>query len=263
MDRWGREALEGMLGLVAYIVFAEHCTSGGSQGAIFKTFRQRSAGPLWAMFKKCASLAGAKWELSKELLTLGMEPHLAELDRAVSQIAQTKHGKRAENLDYAGVLEKVGNALAKATRGKLFGYFEDARRKPFSMSAFQGIFRNARGASPPFIDVYEYEGSEDFPQEFVFLFDIERGVGLPLFPMLVRGVEKTRSHHEEPDFFLYDIVRQDGKEIAFKAVQERGEICLDSKSQLAELFGATAALLRQDPRLNLVTGVKLTMRSLE
>jgi hypothetical protein len=26
MDRWGREALEGMLGLAAYIVFAEHCT---------------------------------------------------------------------------------------------------------------------------------------------------------------------------------------------------------------------------------------------
>jgi hypothetical protein len=147
----------------------------------------------------------------------------------------------------------VGNALAKATSGKLFGYFEDARRKPFSMNTFQGIFWNARGASPPFIDVYEYEGSEDFPQEFLFFFDIQRGAGLPLFPMLVRGIDKARSHHEEPDFFLYDIVRQDGKETAFKAVQEKSEISLDSKDHLAEL-------LRQDPRL---TGVKLIMRSLE
>jgi hypothetical protein len=53
--------------------------------------------------------------------------------------------------------------------GKVLGYFEDARRKAFSMNTFQGIFRHARGASPPFIDVYEYEGTEDFPSEFVFL----------------------------------------------------------------------------------------------
>ena len=86
----------------------------------------------------------------------------------------------------------MGNALAKATSGKLFGYFEDARRKPFSMNTFQGIFRNARGASPPFIDVYEC---------------------------------------------------QDGKEIAFKTVQEKSEISLDSKGHLAELFSATAELL--------------------
>ena len=66
------------------------------------------------------------------------------------------------------------------------------RRKPFSMNTFQGIFRNARGASPPFIDVYEC---------------------------------------------------QDGKEIAFKTVQEKSEISLDSKGHLAELFSATAELL--------------------
>lgn len=249
MDRWGREALEGALGLASYIAYAEHCTLGGPQGTLFKSFRKRSAGPLWDMLKRCASLSGAKWEFAKELLVLTQEPYLAELNHAVSQLAQTKHGKRADGLDYARVLERIGNVLAKTLSGKLFGYFEDARRKPFSMNMFQGIFRNARGVAPPFIDVYEYEGLEYFPQEFVFLLDVERGAGLPLFPLLVRGIDQARSHHEEPDFFVYDIVRQDGKEIAFKAVQEKNEVVLRPNGALGELFSATDALLQQDPRL--------------
>ena len=262
MDRWGREALEGMLALAAYIAYAEHCASGGAGGATFKGLRQRSAGPLWGMFKRCASTSGAKWTFARDLLSLVGASNLSELDHAVSQIAQTKHGKRADGLDYARLLEKFGNALAKTLHGKVLGYFEDARRKKFSMKTFQGVFRNARGASPPFIDVYEYEGPEDFPQEFVFLIDIHQGLGLPLFPMLVRGIDKGRSHHEEPDFFLYDIVRQDGKEVAFKAVQERTEIVLDQQS-LPELFGSVAEILREDPTVHLIRDIKLTKRSLE
>lgn len=262
MDRWGREALEGMLALAAYIAYSEHCTLGGAGSAMFKGFRQRSAGPLWGMFKRCASTSGARWVFARELLPLAATANLTELDHAVSQIAQTKHGKRAEDLDYARVLEKVGNALARTMRGKVLGYFEDARRKKFSMKAFQGIFRNARGASPPFIDVYEYEGPEDFPQEFVFLIDLQEGVGLPLYPLLVRGIDRGRSHHEEPDFFLYDIVRQDGKELAFKAVQERTEVVVDLQA-LPELYADVTALLREDPAVALIRDIRLKKRSLE
>lgn len=262
MDRWGREALEAMLALIAYVAYAEHRAGGGEGGGTFKGFRQRSAGPLWGMFKRCASTSGPGWMFAKDLLPLADATNLAEIDHAVSQIAQAKHGKRAEGLDYPRVLEKIGNALAKTMHDKVFGYFEDARRKKFSMKAFQGIFRNARGSSPPFIDVYEYEGPEDFPQEFVFLVDLQKGVGLPLFPLLVRGIDKGRSHHEEPDFFLYDIVRHDGTEIAFKAVQERPEITLDGES-LPELFADVAALLREDVALIPVQDIKLTKRALD
>ncbi len=262
MDRWGREALEGMLALAAFIAYAEHCSVTGGGGAMFKGFRQRSAGPLWGMIKSCASASGAKWSFARDLLPLVVAENLNEIDFAVSQIAQTKHGKRAEGLDFPRVLEKVGNALAKTLRGKVLGYFEDARRKKFSMKAFQGIFRNARGASPPFIDVYEYEGPEDFPQEFVFLIDLQQGVGLPLYPMLVRSIDRGRSHHEEPDFFLYDIVRQGGKEIGFKAIQERAEVVLN-EDFLPELFADVSSLLREDPTLVLIRDVKLTKRAMD
>ena len=67
MDRWGREALEGILTLVAYIAYTEHCALGGAGGAVFKGFRHRSAGPLWAMFKRCAAVTGPKWQFGKDL----------------------------------------------------------------------------------------------------------------------------------------------------------------------------------------------------
>ncbi|MCP1838758.1 hypothetical protein ACVIHI_008317 [Bradyrhizobium sp. USDA 4524] len=263
MDRWGREALEAALGLAAYVAYAEHCTHGGPQGTLFKALRQRSAGPLWDMFKRCASMTGPKWIFAKELLALTQEPHLTELNHAVSQLAQTKHGKRADGLDYSRTLERVGNVLAKCFNGKLFGYFEDARRKPFSTKTFQGIFRNARGSSPPFIDVYEYEGMEDFPQEFVFVLDVANGAGLSLFPLVVRGIDQARSHHEEPDFFVYDIARQGGKEIAFRAIQEKAEVVLTAEGHLGELFSATASLLQNDSRSVAISGVKLRNRIVE
>ncbi|MET1045386.1 MAG: hypothetical protein ABWX70_01575, partial [Hyphomicrobium sp.] len=44
MEKWGREALEAMLMLSAYVAYAEHCAAGGAPGSVFKTLRQRSAG---------------------------------------------------------------------------------------------------------------------------------------------------------------------------------------------------------------------------
>lgn len=143
---------------------------------------------------------------------------------------------------------------------KMLGFFEDPRRKKFSMKTFQGIFRNARGSSPPFI--YVYESPEDYPPGVRVPRRPARGVGLPLFPMLVCGIDKGPSHQEEPDFFLYDIVRQDGREIASKAVQERTEVTLDNHS-LPELFADIAALLSEDPAIEPIRDIRLVRRSLD
>ncbi|SJM33610.1 hypothetical protein [Mesorhizobium delmotii] len=263
MDRWGREAFEGMLTMAAYIAYAEHCSVGGANGNIFKAFRQRSAGPLWAMFKKCAALTGPKWQFAQELLELSDGPVFEEFDTAVSKVALSKHGKRVNGLDYPRLLERMGNILARAFTGKVFGYFEDARRKPFSINRFQGVFRNARGSSPPFIDIYEYEGAEGLPSEFVFLFDIQKGSGLQLSPMIARGLDRNRSHHEEPDFFIYDIVRANEKEIAFRAIQEREEVVLDGDKSFPELFQIVSAILNQDGPAPLIQNIELRSRSRE
>lgn len=176
-------------------------------------------------------------------------------------MALTKHGKRAESLDYPRVLEKVGNILAKIFNGKVFGFFEEARRKPFSMRDFQGIFRSARGALATFIDVYEYEGPENFPAEFVFVFDTTKEVGLPMFPLFARGLDNDRPNFAEPELFMYDIARAGDNEIAFRAVQERDEVNLSAKGSFVDLYGAAAALLQGDPTISLIRDIRLRARS--
>jgi hypothetical protein len=263
MDRWGREALESMLTLVAYIAFAEHCTVGGAKGNVFKAFRQRSAGPLWAMFKKCAASTGQKWQIVPELKELALVDIAGDIDKAVSQVALSKHGKKAVDLDYSRLLQRIGNLISRALSGKAFGYFEDTQRPRFSMNLFKGIFRNARGPSATFIDVYDYEGPENFPSEFVFLFDVEKGRGMRLFPLIARGLDSGRSYHSETDFFVYDIVRRNDTEIAFRAVQEREEVVSNSTGDFSELFETVSAYLSEDPDTALIENIALKQRAIE
>jgi hypothetical protein len=144
----------------------------------------------------------------------------------------------------------------------VFGYFEDGKRKPFSMNTFQGVFRNARGPSAPFIDIFEYEGVENFPPEFVFILDLKAGEGLPLFPLFARGLDRQRSNFDS-DFFIFDIVRGNDSEMALRAIQEREEVCLIKGGDFPELFDQLAMLLKQDQRGAFVDGVTLKSRRSE
>src|SRR6202044_2456765 len=75
------------------------------------------------------------------------------------------------------------NSQWKST-GRVFGYFEEVRRKAFRTDRYTGIFRSARGPSSAFNDIFSFEGPESFPQEFVFVFDLARKTGLHLSPWL-------------------------------------------------------------------------------
>jgi hypothetical protein len=213
------------------------------------------------MLKRCATATGRKWQIAPKLAELAEGEIAEEIETAVTKVAQSKHGKTVVGLDYSRLLERIGNVIARALGGKIFGYFEDTRRKPFSMNKFQGIFRNARGHSAPFIQIYEYEGSENFPSEFVFLFDAETGSGLPLYPFVVRGLDNKRSYRAEADFFVFDIVRRNDAEVAYRAIQERDEVIISAQSEFPELFQNVSECLAQDPNCSLVKGVMLKAKS--
>ncbi|MET1047132.1 MAG: hypothetical protein ABWX70_10605, partial [Hyphomicrobium sp.] len=91
---------------------------------------------------------------------------------------------------------------------------------------------------------------------------IEQGKGLPLFPLVTRGLDRQRSYYE-PDFFVFDIVRRNDAEIALRAVQERDEVVLDAKGDFPELFENLLGCLREDRPTALVTNVKLKPRLIE
>lgn len=260
MAKASREAMEGMLALAVYIAYAEHRSISSGRSAYFKGLRQCSAGPLWGALKDMARASGRRWNFCKELLPLLAGPPLVEMDHAVSQVAPGKHGKKADEVDWPRVLEQLGNALAKAFDGLIFGYFEQAQKKAFSTDRYTGIFRSARGHSSAFNDIYTFEGPESFAQEFVFVFDLASGTGLPLFPLFVRGLDGATAVHLEPDFFLFDIAR-DGR-FGFKAVQEREAVNLEPGGEFGELHAAVSTLAETDPHLEPVVGFQFWERTL-
>lgn len=260
MAKASREAMEGMLALAAYTAYAEHRSVSGARSAYFKGLRQCSAGPLWGALKDMAAASGRRWTLCKGLLPLLSGPALKEMDHAVAQVAPGKHGKKAGEVDWPRILEQLGNALAKVFDGRVFGYFEEAQRKPFSTDRYTGIFRCARGHSSAFNDIYTFEGPESFAREFVFVFDLASGTGFPLSPLFVRGLDGAAAVHLEPDFFLFDIAR-DGC-YGFKAVQEREAVNLRPGGEFGEVYAAVRALAEADPCLEPVVGFQFKERTL-
>jgi hypothetical protein len=261
MARAAREAFEGMLALAVYTAFAEHCTVAGSRSSnYFKELRQCSAGPLWHTLKDMAAASGRRWVISKELLPLVSGGFLAEMEHAVTQVAPAKHGKKSDAVDWPRTLEQFGNVLAKVFEGRVFGYFEEVRRKPFRTDRYMGIFRSARGHSLAVNDIYSFEGPESFPQEFVFVFDLDSKTGLRLSPLCVRGIDGGDAQYVDPDFFLFDIARGDA--FGFKAVQEREGVSITKEGYFVELHEGVSNLMTTDPRLEPVRDFQFTPRTL-
>ncbi|MGQ0445561.1 MAG: hypothetical protein ACT4O2_10665, partial [Beijerinckiaceae bacterium] len=259
-ERWGREAFEAILMLISYMCYQEHCTLNDGESSHFKEMK-RSAGPLWGLFKKCADATGKSWTFTKEALALREGILFAEIEGTVSKIAMPKHGKLAVGLDYPRVLEQLGNTLNKVMAGKVLGYFEDIRPMSFRTDRYTGSFRNARGSAPPFIDRYRYEGKQTYPPEFVFAFDGETQRGLSLYPLILRGLEKTLTAYHDPDFFIFDIAR--GRKIEFRAVREREGVSIDPQGEYAVVYNDVASRLDSDQHQSWIKGVELRPREID
>jgi hypothetical protein len=262
IDKAGRSALEGMLSLASYIAYIEHCTISRASSGFLKNMGRRSAGPLWALLKGCFDTTGKKWTFMREMVSIVEGSCRDEFDRAISLVAQSKHDKRVDGLDYPRILGQLGNALSKCFDGRAFGFFEQARLQFMSLNQHEGLFRSMRGPSAPFTEIHEYKGHLAFPPQFVFMFDVATGEGLPLSPLFVRGLDAGKDRYVEPDLYSYDIRKGGGREVAYKAVQERGEIVL-SEQNIPQLFASISSMLEVDRQIEVVKGVTLQSRSLE
>jgi hypothetical protein len=258
MEHAARHALEGMLTVISYLAYAEHCCRAGAGRAIFRgKLRQRSAGPLWGLFRQCAESTGARWQFCKVFIPLSSEPLRSEIDAAISAVADIKHDKLGEAVDYPRLLEILGNTICRVLDGKAVGYFEEIRLEPSSMDEFEGLFRVATGPSPTFIRMYSYDGSENFPPEFLFLVDLGSGEALRLFPLFVRRLEQSRAHEREPDLFMYDFSRDE--HVEYKAVQLRNPVNVDA-TQFPGLHKAIMRLFVDDPAVMAITRISLRPR---
>ena len=257
IQRWGRETLECMLTVVAYICYAECCLhTDKSSSSLFKEFAHRSAGPLWNLLKKAAARVGEKANFSVFWHDLLSGEVKKELDHVVTEITQEKHGKLARGLDYQRIIGLVGNVLAKAFDDHHIGYFEDVRQKPFSFGTFDGVFRSIQGPSPPFVNLFRYEGEKPLPSGFVFLISPDKGTAMNLSPLLVSGL-RTFPDSRGSEVYMFDIHRSKDNAFCFRAVQEAEELKLSRDGSHAPVYDQLSLMESGGYKFDTLEGLSL------
>ena len=176
------EFLEASMAVGAYVVFLEYCSTGASiETKLFKSYRQRSIGPLWGFLKEGLRLMGGEGTISSPYRKL-LEPQLFELiEKFVGCINDFKHDK----LDAAEVhslrpVQILANVSNEVFTQNIFGYFENVRKQRFG-SEYEGIFRCAHGN----------------PRSQKFMNMPDRWIFLPnsLFWLILRQDRVYRSYH--------------------------------------------------------------------
>ena len=261
LEKLGRETLECMLSVAAYVCYAECLAEGGtSSSSMFKGYEHRSAGPLWDLLNRCSRALGAKAVFSKYATALTTGDVASELNSVVNEVAQAKHGKIARSLDYPRIIGIVGNALAKLFRENHMGYFEDVRQAQFSFGTFEGIFRSIQGPYAPFGNLFEYQGDQGVPSGLVFLISPERGQALNLSPLIISGL-KLLPGLRGPEVHLFDIYRRKEDVFGFKAVQEDEECRLEEDGKFGEIYSQLSAMRVADRACPLLRELELTRKS--
>lgn len=262
MDRWGRETIEGLLTVAAYACYSEFIAQPKNSAAIFKSIPHRSAGPLWAMLQTCLrAQSGALpgFEAYQSVLT---EPIFSELNEAVTQVAATKHGKRAIGLDFPRIIRAFGNITVSAFGYKTLGRFEGVRTRAFGNGDFEGLFRVLKGPSEPFVEIYEYYGPRAFSPEEIYICDVDQGIALNLAPLMFWGVNRALNPRDTDDLCVFDTIRQRDHAFGYKAIEEREEIVVSADGLLKGIHGRLSSMRDHDIHVPPIKGLTFVARNL-
>lgn len=254
LEQLGLESFEAMLTLAAYVSYSEYrCIKNEARSKIFKAFTQRSAGPLWALLKESLKAIGSKAQFSKGYRKLLEPPLFDELDAAVSQAAQFKHGKKSE-IDYVRILGILGNLTNQAFSECVFGSFENVTRKALSKE-YSGYFRSARGPSLPFVDLYRYKGPESFSEAELFVCNLSSKEVLQITPLMVWTSQHSDMRSSEQSLFSFDIIRRD--DYCYKSTDVSPELIVSPQSDLSPLREQLAELKESDTQFQLFKNIML------
>ncbi|MFZ2300896.1 MAG: hypothetical protein WAW10_03380 [Gallionella sp.] len=259
-EKLGLACFEAFLTLAAYVVYAEYrLTKGRSETKIFKAFRQRSAGPLWAFLRQTVEKLNPASRIGIAYKKLFDAPYYEELNKAVSEVANFKHEKPAD-LNYPRLLWILGNITVQAFQGKALGHFENVVKKKLSKE-HEGLFRIATGPSPiHFIKTLSYSGLHSFSEEEVFLCDLNNNFALSLGPLMFWWIASDHSYDAQVDMYVFDINNEDGD--SFKRVGQRSLIVATLSNDFSALSEQLAELRTGDVELKAIEEVRLVYSDL-
>jgi len=255
LDLKAIEVIEGFMQFAAYVAYSEHCAiKGRRETKLFKEFTKRSAGPLWALLRKCVEHMKERSEFSAPFLKLFEEPLYEDVDRFVTLIGSVKHGTSAESLDYNRFIRVLGNVFSDFSSKFLFGYFQDVQKKPFS-SKYRGGFKSAIGGHKSFLNFYDYEGDHAFSEELAVLMSQATGRVLLLSPMMfwMRPVDSKDA--TDTELYCYDMI--DKGQYSYKPTGTKGSIVLDDES-FGPVIGNLNEMKHCDPGVGYIERVSLT-----
>ena len=151
-----------------------------------------------------------------------------------------KHHRQTQQIDYKQVLNISGNIFAKAVTGWDLGYFESVTKKGF-LGNYVGLFRVAKGQHFPFLEVFDFSGSESFSEIEAFLVNRGEGLALKLAPLVFWT---PRDRQGDSDLALLD--KSDGSAFFYKTVKPGSGIAVDSHSQFSDLVSMGLPLREVD-----------------
>ena len=255
-DRFG-VAFESLLFSILALGFIDfRMTAEARKSSIFKQFTKGSAGPIWSVLRSILERKAKQALFLPKLSTLLELRSRSAIDAAISAINDKKHHRASHYTGHREVLSTLGNALNGAMTGWRFGQFEDITKQGFS-SKYTGIFRTAHGSHGPFVEIYEYEGSETFSNMEAVLVSPERGEVLRMSPLIFWT---SPSENMQQDIALLDSTSEASSN--YRLVTGSGAINVGGASELADLHKMCVELSHGDHSASFptVSGVKLTLR---
>lgn len=262
------EFVESALAIASYISYLELCSlkklrADRQDGTLitthpstkyFKSFTQRSVGPLWGLLRDTQRALGDDAHITRPYHDLLSEPYYDEIDSMVTELGEYKHQKRsAESLNLQ-IVKLIANVSRRVFMNYWFGHFENVLPERFKKGNYNGRFRPAHGDSTNFVESMSYSGSSAFPNGLAYLVNFEDRIALPLAPLIFwYGCEQ---HPSEEHCYFYDI-RPKGEPpplYSHKATAFSCQLSFDgTHPDLSEFFSELTRWCAEDPKIELIS----------
>jgi hypothetical protein len=212
------EFVESALAMASYVSYLELCSLKKSRTnqendetlitaypstKYFKSFTQRSVGPLWGLLRDTQKAMGDKAHITKPYRDLLGESHYDEVDSMVTELGEYKHQKRSADSLNLQIVKLIANVSRRVFMNYWFGYFENISSERFKKGNYNGRFRQAHGDSTNFVESVSYSGRSEFPNGSAHLVNFEARIALPLAPLIFWY--SCEQHPNEEHCYFYDI----------------------------------------------------------
>lgn len=224
-------AFESILFCILTVAFVDYRVQPeATKSKIFNQFTKGSAGPIWATLRSILEKNAKRAMFMPKLSVLLELRNKVAIDSAIIAINDHKHHRESNYQGYREVLAILGNTLKLALEGWRFGQFEGVVKRGFS-SVYTGLFRSAHGAHAPFIDIYQYQGAENFSNMEAVLVSPEGGLAVRLSPMMFWTQADAKG---EQDVALLDSPFT--KSCGYRTIAGGRGVSIEANSEHADLY---------------------------